>query len=221
MRDMTINEKISSIKKHYLKTNETLELIEYGAGKQGHYTMSAGQYMQRTAISDKYGRLLHQLVRYYSVNHVIETGTALGISSAWMALANPNVFINTIEANAALCNMSESTFSKFNINNIKVHHGLVADVLPEIIKTLKPQTLIFIDAHHTAEATLRYFNMMKPYLLQDVIMVFDDINYSPEMFNAWKKIVGDEQVTLSINLYRMGVIFFNPALSKQEFYLYY
>ncbi len=216
-----IEEKIIRIKKHYTGNRDILKLKELGAGKQGVYEVSVKDYLHRTAITNKYGRLLYHLVRHYSIEHVVETGTALGISTSWMALANKNTQIDTIEGNQALCSASEVMFSETGINQVIIHHGLVSDKLIGLINPIRPKTLLFIDAHHTGEATLKYFEIIKPNVLYDTIIVFDDINYSADMQYAWKNIVNDQQVTLAINLYRMGVIFFNPALSKQEFYLYY
>jgi predicted O-methyltransferase YrrM len=212
---------INSIIKYYQSKKDILNLQEFGAARKRDYAIKIGDYLNRTAITNKYGRLLHNLVAYYQVEHVIETGTALGISTSWMALSNPNCKISSIEGNKKLCDVSNEMFIRFSITNTQVYCGLVEDVLPELAKNMKCKTLLFIDAHHTGAATMRYFAMIKSYVKDDTIVVFDDINYSAEMNDAWKNIICDERVTLSLNLYRIGVIFFNPSLSKQAFSLYY
>lgn len=212
---------ISAIKKYFQTSKGVLDLQEFGAGKPRTYTIDTKNYLKRTAITNKYGKLLHHLIAYYQIERVIETGTALGISTSWMALANPNCKISSIEGNKKLCDVSNEMFNRFSITNTQVYCGLVEDVLPELAKNMKCKTLLFIDAHHTGAATMRYFAMIKPYVKDDTIVVFDDINYSAEMHDAWKNIICDERITLSLNLYRIGVIFFNPSLSKQAFSLYY
>ncbi len=212
---------IDEIKSYYHNHNLPLELEELGAGKKTTYVISTSDYLTRTAVTDKYGSLLQHIIEYYKIECVIETGTALGISAAWMAQANTSPQIHTIDGNRDLCTAAEKMFSNFNLNKVHTYHGTIIQTLPKLYSLIGDKTMIYLDAHHTGEASIEYFNMLKPFLRKDSVLVLDDINYSKDMHQAWKEIISDSSVTLSINLFRMGVIFFNPALSKQEFYLYY
>jgi len=41
------------------------------------------------------------------------------------------------------------------------------------------------------------------------------------MKEAWKKIIQHPRVSISINLYMMGIVFFNPGFSKEDFKIRY
>jgi predicted O-methyltransferase YrrM len=70
--------------------------------------------------------------------------------------------------------------------------------------------LVFIAANHTYTHTREYFNIGVSMAHDKTIIVIDDIHHSPEMERAWKDICEDERVTSTIDLYQMGLVFFDP-----------
>jgi hypothetical protein len=50
-------------------------------------------------------------------------------------------------------------------------------------------------------------------------LVFDDINWSAGMQQAWAEIAADPDVTLCIDLFFLGFVFRNPSFSKETFKL--
>jgi predicted O-methyltransferase YrrM len=78
--------------------------------------------------------------------------------------------------------------------------------------------MAYIDGNHRLEPTLRYFNQMYPNLHADSVVVFDDIHWSAEMEDAWAAIKKDERVTLTIDLFFIGLAFFKKDFKvKQHF----
>ena len=55
----------------------------------------------------------------------------------------------------------------------------------------------------------------------DSFIIFDDINWSEEMKEAWKEIIKHPSVRISIDVYMMGIVFFNPGFSKEDFKIRY
>ena len=62
---------------------------------------------------------------------------------------------------------------------------------------------------------------MEQYLLFFGILIIADIHWSKEMQQAWDTIKNHYQVTLSIDIYQMGIVFFNPEIRKQDYILAY
>ncbi|PJC61367.1 MAG: SAM-dependent methyltransferase, partial [Flavobacteriales bacterium CG_4_9_14_0_2_um_filter_32_27] len=78
---------------------------------------------------------------------------------------------------------------------------------------------VFFDGNHTKNATLTYFNWCLEKANEQSVFVFDDIYWSEEMKCAWKEIKAHPKVTTTIDLFFLGIIFFNPDLSKEDFVL--
>jgi predicted O-methyltransferase YrrM len=78
--------------------------------------------------------------------------------------------------------------------------------------------MAFVDGNHRYEPTVRYFKELLPAMHEYSILIFDDIHWSKEMEQAWEEIKQDESVTLSIDLFFIGLIFFRKEQKiKQHF----
>ncbi len=76
--------------------------------------------------------------------------------------------------------------------------------------------LAFIDGNHRLMPTLHYFDLIKPRISMDGLIIFDDIHWSREMEMAWNKIKADPKVTLSIDLFFLGIVFFREAFKVKQ-----
>ena len=89
--------------------------------------------------------------------------------------------------------------------------------LPKVLPNIETIDFAFIDGNHRYEPTLKYFEMLLGKSTDQSIFIFDDIYWSEGMCKAWKEIIARPEVTVSIDLYRMGIIFFRKESPKQDF----
>ncbi len=89
------------------------------------------------------------------------------------------------------------------------------------LKSLKKKEkidLAFIDGNHRRDATLDYFLSLLKKSTNTSIFIFDDIHWSSEMEEAWKQIQEHDSVTLTVDFFFIGIVFFNPDFKvKQHF----
>lgn len=206
------------------KNNSLLETEDYGAGSSFGFEKQkkVSDILYNTAYNKKYGKLLFRIVKYFKPKKILELGTGLGIATAYMALANKNAQIITIEGSKTIASTAIENFKALNISNIKVLNEKFDDVLTEALNELQKVDLVFIDGNHQLISTLNYFNTILPYCSNNSIVIFDDIRWSEDMFKAWNKIIENEVVTLSLDLYKTGIVFFRKEIkAKQHFVLRY
>ena len=87
---------------------------------------------------------------------------------------------------------------------------------------IKSIDLLFVDGNHRRDATLKYFHESLKKSKPSSIFIFDDIHWSIEMEDAWEKIKSHSSVTLTIDLFFIGLVFFNPDFKvKQDFIIRY
>ena len=79
--------------------------------------------------------------------------------------------------------------------------------------------LAFIDANHKEEPTMRYFEQCLKLKTENSCFVFDDIYWSEEMKNAWERVKNHDEVSVSIDLFFVGLVFFRKGIMKQHFIL--
>ncbi len=66
-----------------------------------------------------------------------------------------------------------------------------------------------------------YFSLLKEFIGPDSAIIFDDINYSSEMLEAWNEIKSNFQVSVSIDIFQMGLVFFRGGIVKQDYVIRY
>ena len=176
----------------------------------------------RASMPTKYGQMLYRLVSYFNPKTIIELGTCLGIGTSYLATASPTSAITTIEGSATLSEIAKSNFREWGLFNITSLKGHFDTVLPPLLASSPPIDMVFIDGNHRYEPTLRYFQLLMQYSHAGTILIFDDIYWSSEMTKAWTAIKADPRISVTIDLYRMGICFLRTdTLAKEDFVLRY
>jgi len=214
-------EKISKLRKALSKNSRIIEVTDFGTGRElknySHRFESVSSISKNSAISEKYGELLFRLVEYFKPQTIIELGSSLGISTLYMAMAQPGAVVLTVEGCTAKSERATANFEHLNVTNITQHIGRFDIVLPDVIKQAGKLDFAFIDGNHTYAATLENFKALLAISHNDTVFVFDDIHWSPGMEKAWNEIADHERVTVSVDLFRIGILFLRKELTRQKF----
>lgn len=206
--------RIEDLRRELKKDQTKLTVADFGAGSQ----ISKGQQRSVASIAKhaakrpRLAQLLFRSVQYFQPAAVLELGTSLGISAAYLAAANPSIPVITLEGAAELGKAAENNFKTLGLENITVMHGRFDERLPEVLPSLPRPTLVYIDGNHQQAPTIAYFKLLKDELGKDAILIFDDIHWSPGMETAWKIIRKDPAVTCSIDLFSVGFIFMRSEI---------
>ena len=147
---------------------------------------------------------------------ILELGTSLGITTSYLASANPAAQITTMEGASAVAAVAKDNFNKLGLNNIRVVEGNFDHTLTDTLTTMPVIDLAFLDGNHRYEPTVRYFRQILPHLHDHSIVILDDIHWSAEMEQAWDEVRGMEEVTLSIDLFFIGLVFFRKEQKEKQ-----
>jgi predicted O-methyltransferase YrrM len=172
-------------------------------------------------ISMRYGRLLFRMVQKFKPANILELGTSLGISASYMAAANPDCKIYTIEGCPELALMAEETFNRPAAGQVEIVQGDFDVVLPGVLQRMGSLDMVFIDGNHRKEPVLNYFHQILERVHNDSVLIFDDIHWSAEMESAWHEICAHEKIKVTIDLFQLGLVFFKKELSKEDFIIRY
>lgn len=201
---------IEALRQSLLQDNRELEISDFGAGSRQY--ASAVRRMKDIARSSlkpaKFGQLLFRMVNYYGPLQILELGTSFGITTAYLASANPQANVITMEGAPAIAGAARTHFKELGLSNIRLVEGNFDDTLPGVLADMKMIDMVFIDGNHRYAPTIAYFEQLLPFMRGSGCMVFDDIHWSGEMEAAWKKIQQDPSVTLTIDLFFIGIVFF-------------
>ncbi len=213
-----------------LQSSETVTVTDYGTGKMRSSTRRVKDIAATSLESPKNAQTLFRLVRFLSDKelhsgredntlNIIELGTNLGITTAYLAAPSSKNKVCTLEGSKALTEIARQNWRKLKANNITAIEGNIDNTLAATLKQLRQIDMAFIDANHTKEATMRYWHQIMPYIRQKSVVVIDDIHWSKEMEQAWKQIQNDRRVACTMDLYDMGMVFFDPAYLHRNYRL--
>ena len=211
---------IESVREKLKKDNTVLDVEDFGAGSamNPQRQRTVGSIARTAAKPKKLSQLLFRIVHYYQPKTIIELGTSLGISSAYMASAAPKSKVFTIEGAPAVAEVARRLHAWLPLHNVEIITGKFEDRLAGVLNEIDVVDLAFVDGNHRLEPTKFYFEKLLTKASSGSIFIFDDIHWSVEMEQAWTYIKNHPAVTASIDLFFIGVILFSPAFkSKQEF----
>lgn len=175
----------------------------------------------RTSVSPaKYSELYFRIAQFLKAKNILELGTSLGLNTLYLSKATTGQVIS-IEGMESMYQFAKKLFKEQRISNIHLIHSFFEDVLPKLAAE-NLFDLVFIDGNHTYEATIQYYSILSKSMSSLSVIIIDDIYWNPEMTRAWKQIQTDTQIKFSIDLYRCGILIFNPnILYAQHFILRY
>jgi predicted O-methyltransferase YrrM len=166
------------------------------------------------SITKYWGTFLHLCAKATKAETILELGACVGLSSCYLASTESCKNFITIEGSDGLVRLIESNLRKVS-NNFKVVHALFDSGLDEVLPTLESGLdLVFIDGDHTKAATLHYFQRIKPFLNRGSVILFDDIHWSKEMFQAWREVCESPGLSFTVNLGRLGLCIWDEQSNK-------
>lgn len=200
-----------------------VQCIDLGAGSHVKNTTkkSVQQLVSSAAKPAKYAQLLFRLVNHFQPTTILELGTSLGISSSYLASANSKSKIVTIEGCKEIAEVAKLNFQTLELKNIEQVVGNFDVVLPQVLSKIEQLDFVFFDGNHRKGPTLNYFKQCLEKANEKSVFVFDDIYWSPEMTEAWEEIKKHDKVTVTLDLFYMGIVFFRTEQVKEHFVIRY
>ncbi|HZX72857.1 MAG TPA: class I SAM-dependent methyltransferase [Cyclobacteriaceae bacterium] len=166
--------------------------------------------------SEEFTLLFNRILHYIEAKRVVELGTSLGITTLYLA-KKKDCHVTTFEGSHSLINVALTNFEYLDVKNIDLIEGNIDHTLSDFLQNPAKIHFVLMDANHQYEPTLRYFNLLTRRMADKGIIVVDDIHWSADMQRAWKELCQHELVYGSVDLFRCGLLFFDPTMTKQHY----
>jgi predicted O-methyltransferase YrrM len=210
---------IEQLRSELLHDNRVITITDLGAGS--HVNNNKKKQVKQLAKSAlkpaKLAQLIYRFANEFQPRNIVELGTCLGVTTSYLAKAAPSAKITSIEGCPETAMVARENLAKLHIQNTEILTGNFDKILPEVIATESLIDFVFIDGNHRKEATLSYFKQCLPALHEGSVIIFDDIYWSREMAEAWGEIKAHPQVTVSVDLFWIGLVFFRTGQAEEHF----
>ncbi len=211
--------RLNAFRKRLYNNELVIFVQDFGAGSRifTSNTRQINKVAKTAGITEKRAKLLLKLTAYFQPKSILELGTSLGMATSALSLGNPKANITTIEGCKETSEIAQEQFNFFKLNNVRLINSEFDTALstPEIRDS--KLDLIYIDGNHNKDATLKYFNALLPNVNNETIMIFDDIHWSKGMTEAWETIKQHPRVTVTIDTFYWGLVFFRKEQKKEHF----
>lgn len=206
-------------RKKLLNNNQSITIEDYGAGSKVFKTneRKISDIAKTSLKPPKQAQLLFEIINYFKYRSIVELGTSLGITSAYLAKSSKEITLTTVEGSDEVSQIAKRTLTNLNVKNAQVITSTFDKAISEIVKSNPKIDCIFIDGNHQKEATIKYFEELLPYTHNNSLIIFDDIYWSKEMTEAWIEIKNHPKTKVSIDLFELGLIFFREEQPKEHF----
>jgi predicted O-methyltransferase YrrM len=204
-----------------LLSTEKIPVTDFGTGgeEKKQRLLSLGYIAKNYVKPAKDGQLLFRLVNFFKPKTILELGTSLGITTLYLAAPSKTSTVITLEGCPNTSSVAKKNFERTATKNIMQETGEFSLSLPRALEKTRQLDFVYFDGNHRKKPTMEYFQACLQQKHEDSIFVFDDIHWSEEMFDAWEEIKKHPSVTMSVDLYSMGILFFRESAHVQHFKL--
>ncbi len=166
----------------------------------------------------KYKKLLFRIARYFKPENILELSSSIDLCPQYLTMGNRKGKLTIINNRRQATQWEELYLKKEHLRNI-YGGSSCASSLQAVLEENQKTDLLFFNGIHQKEDLISYFHQCLPYFTENSVFVLDNIHHSKEMNLAWTFIKNHPQITVSIDLFHLGITFFKPELSKQDFKL--
>lgn len=175
----------------------------------------------RTSLTPKkYCQLYDRLIQFMNCQNILELGTSFGINTLYLANDKARK-VTTFEGAEEIAFIANTTFEFAGASNIRLIKGNIDKTLPDFVLSSTPLDMALIDANHRYQPTIKYFDLISSIISANGVVVMDDIHQSSEMEHAWHELRSRAEVHASVDLFKCGILFFDPSLNKQHVVIEY
>lgn len=161
----------------------------------------------------KQARLLYRLVRYMEPETVLTFGQLSALNTSALALGNLQTKVY-LEQSADFL----ETLNSMGVVNVSLIRRYVDE--EEQFERLNTG-FVYYALDDFGDDTWNNIEEGFGEVDEDTVLVFEGIHHSHHTEVAWEAVKANEDVTLSMDLYSLGIVFFREGIEKQDFVLKY
>jgi predicted O-methyltransferase YrrM len=195
---------------------KVIEGATYRSSKPETLLRSVPQVAYESSVLPRWGAFLYLCAQASRAKTILELGSSAGVSGCYLASARDCQRFITVEGSSELAKLAETHLSRVS-QNFEVVNAFFTDALDRILPTLRHGVdMAYIDGDKQKGTLCRSFERLAPHLNSGSIVVFDDITWSSEMWEAWQVLRRWEGFSHAITSGRFGVCFWTGNRTKPK-----
>ena len=216
--DSKLWEQYLKIKSQLLDNKTSIKVTDFGSGSKifKENTRQVYKIASVAGISNNKAKILIRIINYFNPKNILEIGTSLGLATSAMKIGNNKSEIITLEGCPETSKIAKELFNKNSFKEINLINGEFKNTLKKATKN-NQFDFIYFDGNHNKKSTLEYFETCLSTIKNNSVWFFDDIYWNKEMTQAWAIIKKHPKVTVTVDVFYWGIVFFRKEQAKEHF----
>lgn len=213
-------DRIHRVYRRLKKEKRKIPNSHWGAGsqKQRGKEVRVSDLIRQSSCTPGKGELLFRLAAWHKPTSMLELGTQLGLSAAYLAAGRQSARMTSLEGHLPYVEWAQKNLDHLQLSHVKVLRTSFEEWIAEPGNHLAPIDLLYLDGDHRQKQILQYLQALRPRMSSKALVIVDDINWSAGMRKAWNEMKALPEVSLSIDLFHVGLLFFQKGRKEKEHY---
>ncbi len=212
---------LDTVRDSLLENETVLEITDFGAGSKvfKDNKRKVSDLVKYGTSKAKFSELYFKLVNFTDSQFIVELGTSIGLNTLYLAKANSKSTVYTLEGCPEIATFAKKLLEQNGVQNCYVINDTFEKAFPKLLSEIPKLDFLYIDGNHNYQSTINYFKLGLAKKHNHSVFVFDDIKWNAEMQKAWEEIKNHAEVTLSLDLFYAGIIFFRKEQKEKEHFV--
>lgn len=206
---------IEKLRRNLLSDKTSINVTDFGSKSSNKRRIC--DIACNSCKNKKDAQLLFRIAISLNAKNILELGTSLGLTTAYLAKSDSRAKIISLEGCPETANVARKNLEILNIRNARILTGNIDATLKPAIDNFESLDLVFIDANHRKKPTISYFETCLSKASPKSIFIIDDIYHSRQMNEAWKIVKRNPKVKVSIDMFHMGILIMDDEVQRGDY----
>ena len=173
--------------------------------------------LRKYGISKKEGEFLFRLTNHYKPRTILSISSSGGLAPLYLSRYGSNVECVTLEYETDLYDLAVHFLNRETNTSHYIWLCSYYDFYPPKISMFNQIDCIYMGKELGVNSLYYSFNQCIPLIHDKTFCVLAGIHSSTEKLNYWNELCQHPNVTVAVDLYQMGLLFFDPKLNKRVY----
>ncbi|MDR0795506.1 MAG: hypothetical protein LBE79_05540 [Tannerella sp.] len=200
---------ISRVKLQMIQNNR---FVSYRGKK-----VSTENSLRRFGISTQEGEFLFRLTNYLQPRKILSTGSSMGLTSLYLTRYSSNVQCITLENEPGFAQVASQVLNREANQALHILTGNYPETIRDAIVQLQQIDCLYIGKDVSIQDWAIIFEQCLPFIHDTFFCVMAGIRSSHEKLYYWKQFLQHPRITVVIDMFDLGLLFFQPKLHKRVY----
>lgn len=179
--------------------------------------VSITSFLRKQDVSKKEGELLFRLANHYKPQTILTLGSSMGLVPLYLTGYSTQACCIALEYDDEIAAIAQKAIKKKGRQSIRIYSVKNEQTLPNALEALEQIDCLYLGKTLSADEWAATYRQCRPLMHKGTMLIVNGIHTSSTKRTCWKQLCNDTDATVSVDLCRMGLIFFDPKLHKRMY----